>query len=291
MEKTPMQIDDTKDRHSPIQPASRFPGGARCVVCVTVHMDGPAVEAGRGQNALGIHSRGRYAACRGVPRSLEILARHGIKATYFMCGYDAELYPELMREVRDAGHEIAAHGYQHEGHALGDEEPALLEKTHDILSNCLGKPPIGWCSPSGRKSHLTLPTLRRLGYRYDASEKDDDLPYLATIDGNIVDDFIILPNNTVSLDDAPLYVQGQATAAEVLANWIEELHTIANGDGYIHFTVHPRAGYGSGTPARSAAYDGFLREAKAIPGLHFATLSELADHCLATPDLWRSPRA
>lgn len=74
---------------------------------------------------------------------------------------------------------------------------------------------MGWCSPSGRKSALTLPTLRRLGCRYDAREKDEDLPYLPSIDGSPATDFIILPNNTVSLDDAPLYVQGQATVAQV----------------------------------------------------------------------------
>ena len=149
--------------------SSRWPGDARCVICVTVHMDGPAVEVGRGLIPLGIHSRGRYAARRGIPWSLEILARHGIRASYFMCGYDAELYPALMREVHGAGHEIGAHGYLHEGGALGDEEVGLLEKTHAILSDCVGEAPVGWCSPSGRKSHRTLPTLRRLGYIYDCS--------------------------------------------------------------------------------------------------------------------------
>ena len=269
----------------------RWPGGARCIVTVTVHMDGPAVEAGKGFNHLGSHSRGTYAARRGVPRSLEILAKHGVPATYFMCGYDAELYPALMREVHGAGHEIAAHGYQHEFWDLGDEEPALLEKTHKILADCVGEAPVGWCSPSGRKSRHTLPTLQRLGYFYDASEKDDDIPYLASIAGRQVDDFVILPNNTVSLDDAPLYVQGQATAAEALDNWVEELHAIAEGDGYLHFTLHPRAGYGSGTPARANAFDAFLAAAKQVPGLRFMTMKALAEHCLASPESWRNPRA
>jgi peptidoglycan/xylan/chitin deacetylase (PgdA/CDA1 family) len=269
----------------------RWPDGARAVIAVTVHMDGPAVEAGRRQNGLGIYSKGRYSARRGVPRHLEILARHGISATFFMCGYDAELYPDLMREVHGAGHEIAAHGYQHEGFDLGDQEPALLEKTHAILSDCLGEAPVGWCSPSGRKSALTLPTLRRLGYRYDASEKDEDLPYLANIDGKVAEDFVILPNNTISLDDAPLFTQGQSTAAEAYDNWVEELNALVETDGYVHFTVHPRAGYGSGTPARAAAFDRFLGTARTIPGLKFVTLKELAAHCLADPGNWREPRA
>ena len=277
----------TSKRSGPPRP---WPGNASCVVCVTIHMDGPAYEAGIGLNALGIHSRGRYAARRGVPRSLEILARHGVPATYFMCGYDAELYPGLMREVHRAGHEIAAHGYKHEGHELGPEEVELLERTHAILSDLVGEAPVGWCSPSGRKSALTLPTLRRLGYRYDASEKDEDLPYLPSIAGSPATDFIILPNNTISLDDAPLYVQGQATVAEVTQTWLSELEAIAAGDGYVHLIVHPRAGYGSGTPARMAALDRFLVAAKAVPGLAFLTCRALADHCLADRMAWTEPR-
>jgi peptidoglycan/xylan/chitin deacetylase (PgdA/CDA1 family) len=269
----------------------RWPGGAECVVAVTVHMDGPAVEVGKGLVPLGLYSRGRYAARRGVPRFLDMLARHGVPATFFMCGYDAEIYPEIMRDVHRAGHEIAAHGYVHEGFDLGEEEPARLKKTHDILADCVGVAPVGWCSPSGRKSRLTIPTLRSLGYRYDASEKDDDLPYLLKADGVVQRDFVVLPNNTTSLDDYPFYHDGQATAAEVLDNFLAELDVIVAGDGYLHLTVHPRGGPCSGTPARAAAVDRFLAAAKAVPGVRFVTMAELADHCLANAADWEAPRA
>lgn len=268
-------------------PKPAWPDGADCVVCVTVHMDGPALEVGRKQVPLGIHSRGRYSIRRGIPRHLEILARHGVPATFFMCGYDAEIAPGLMREVHGAGHEIAAHGYVHEGWELGEEEPKLLERTHRILADCVGEAPVGWCSPSGRKSARTLPTLRRLGYRYDASEKDDDIPYLATVDGAVSEAMVILPNNTVSLDDVPAYREGQALASEVLENWLQELAAIRQGAGYLHLTYHPRSGFGSGGPARAAVVDRFLAAAKAVPGLRFMTLRDLAAHCLANPRAWR----
>jgi peptidoglycan/xylan/chitin deacetylase (PgdA/CDA1 family) len=267
-----------------------WPNGARCVVALTIHMDGPAVEIGKELVPLGIHARGRYAVRRGVPRYLDMLARHGVPATFFMCGWDAERYPEIMRDVHGAGHEIAAHGYVHEGFDLGDEEPARLEKTHRILADLLGVAPVGWCSPSGRKSRLTIPTLRRLGYRYDASEKDDDLPYLLKADGVPQRDFVVLPNNTTSLDDFPFYNDGQATAAEVEANFLAELAAIRAGDGYVHLTVHPRGGPCSGTPARAGVVDRFIAAAKALPGVQFVTLAELAEHCLANADDWAEPR-
>ncbi|MBD3846547.1 polysaccharide deacetylase family protein [Bosea sp. SSUT16] len=261
-----------------------WPDRARAIVCVTIHVDGPAVEAGRGQNDLGVNSRGRYALRRGIRRYLDMLDRHAIKATFFCCGYDAEHWPEPFHEIHRAGHEIAAHGYQHEGFDLGEREPELLEKTHDILA-ALGQAPVGWCSPSGRKSRLTLPTLRRLGYIYDASEKDEDIPYL------LEDGFMILPNNTVSLDDFPMYFSGGASAAEVERNFVQELDAALGRDGYVHLTVHPRAGGGSGTPARAAAVDRFLAYAKATPGVRFMTCRELAEYCLGDAARWQDARS
>ncbi|CAB3819982.1 hypothetical protein LMG26846_00419 [Achromobacter insuavis] len=258
----------------------------RAVVCVTVHVDGPAVEVGRKQfPGAGIHTAGRYAIRRGVPRHLEILARHAMPATFFACGYDVEHYPDTFRAILAAGHEIAAHGYLHEAWDLGEDEPALLEKTHTLIQRQLGVTPVGWCSPSGRKSHRTLPTLRRLGYCYDASEKDRDRPYLPA-EGD--DGFVMLPNNTVSLDDYPFYFTGHSLAAEACDNWIEEFEALRQAEGYIHLTVHPKAAGGSGTPARAAAMDRFLAYVGAQRDVHCMTLAALARHCLAHPAAWRT---
>jgi peptidoglycan/xylan/chitin deacetylase (PgdA/CDA1 family) len=258
------------------------------VVCVTLHIDGPAVEAGQGHPQVGIHTRGRYAVRRGIDRYLNILARHGIPGTFFACGYDVEHYPAPHREILAAGHELAAHGYQHEAWDLGDAEPELLERTHRIMEDKLGEGPVGWCSPSGRKSALTLPTLRRLGYRYDVSEKDLDEPYLLQSTPGGAHDFVVMPNNTVSLDDAPVYNMGQALPHEILANWIEEFDAIRDHEGYVQFTMHPKAGNGSGTPARARVVESFFDYMKQQPGVRFMYLRDLADHCLATPQHWRA---
>lgn len=265
------------------KPGPRWPDGAQVVVCVTLHIDGPAVEAGQGFPQVGIHTRGRYAVRRGIDRYLDMLARHGIPGTFFACGYDVEHYPGLFRDMLAQDHEIAAHGYLHEGWDLGDEEPALLEKTHAIIERELGVSPVGWCSPSGRKSHHTLPVLRRLGYCYDASEKDRDYPYLPD---PASPDFVMLPNNTVSLDDYPMYFTGRSLAAEVYDNWVEEFEALRRAEGYVHLTVHPKAGGGSGTPARAAVFDRFLGYLKSQPDVHCMTLAALARHCLSEPEFW-----
>ena len=53
-------------------------------------------------------------------RLLEGLARRGIHATFFLCGYRLETYPELAAAIRAGGHEIGLHGYSHKDLAKMD---------------------------------------------------------------------------------------------------------------------------------------------------------------------------
>lgn len=269
----------------------RWPGGARCVVAITMDFDGPSVEVGRKLLPLGVHSHGRYSAKCGLPRYVALFAQLGIPATFFVPGYDAEAHPEVVRDIARAGFEIGTHGYLHEGWDLGDAEPALLEKTHGIVGDIIGKAPVGWRSPSGRKSTTTIRTLRRLGYRYDSSDKDADLPYLPAVEGTTLDDFVSLPNNTSSLDDFPFYRVSYTPASEVLQHWQEELDAVWREGGYYNLTLHPRTGYGSGSPARARAVAGIIEYARSLDGVRFVALGELAEWCLADPARWQLPEA
>ncbi len=46
-------------------------------------------------------------------RVLALLAAHRVQATFFILGWNAERFPELVRRIGAAGHEIASHGYHH----------------------------------------------------------------------------------------------------------------------------------------------------------------------------------
>jgi len=48
-----------------------------------------------------------------TPRLLEILARHRVPATFFLCGQNTERLPGIAREIAAAGHEIGNHSYSH----------------------------------------------------------------------------------------------------------------------------------------------------------------------------------
>jgi peptidoglycan/xylan/chitin deacetylase (PgdA/CDA1 family) len=48
-----------------------------------------------------------------TPRLLEVLRRHGAKATFFMLGSAAQAHPDLVEAVAEAGHAIGNHSYSH----------------------------------------------------------------------------------------------------------------------------------------------------------------------------------
>ena len=45
---------------------------------------------------------------------LSLLDRHRVKATFFVLGWVAERYPDLVAAIAAEGHEIATHGYSHQ---------------------------------------------------------------------------------------------------------------------------------------------------------------------------------
>lgn len=259
----------------------RWPNNAQCVVAISVDFDGTGNEIGLGYDPVGIRSAGGYSARRGVPRMLRLFERHGIPATFFVPGYDAEQNPDLLRVIAESGHEVAAHGYLHERWEVpADEEERLLRKSHAILSKITGVEPKGWRSPGGMKSSITMPVLSDLGYIYDSSDKDYDLPYPAIVNGEPSDRIIELPNNTSSLDDHPHFVEGAAIPGEVLDLWMREFEALYHEGGYFMLTYHPRAGFGTGTPARARIIDELLHYIAGHRGVEFVRCGDLATWCL-----------
>jgi peptidoglycan/xylan/chitin deacetylase (PgdA/CDA1 family) len=265
----------------PSLPRPRWPGGARCVVALTVDFDGTGNEIGLGFDPAGVRSAGGYSARRGIPRILDILARHDIRATFFVPGFDAETNPDLVRRIVAERHEIGAHGYLHERWPVQpDEEEALLRKAHAILADISGTVPRGWRSPGGQKNDRTMAVLRDLGYCFDSSDKDDDSPYLLREDTEPSRRILEIPNNTSSLDDHPFYNELAGTPREVLDVWQGEFETLYRDTGYFMLTVHPRAGFGSGQPSRARVIEHLIQYIKRFPDVRFVQLTELAEWCL-----------
>jgi peptidoglycan/xylan/chitin deacetylase (PgdA/CDA1 family) len=115
---------------------------------------------------------GRHASVtRTLPRILALLGAAGVRATFFVEGLNAELYPVALRELDAAGHEVAYHGWQHELWAGLDPvaERESLERGVAAL-DALGLRPVGFRPPGGALTPASPALLRELGFTYVSPE-------------------------------------------------------------------------------------------------------------------------
>jgi peptidoglycan-N-acetylglucosamine deacetylase len=96
-------------------------------------------------------SRGEFGAVA-TERLLQMLARWEIRSTWFIPGHTIDTYPDLVRRIADAGHEIGHHNYCHENPiSLSlelEEETRVLDRGTDAIRRITGKPPEGFRSPA-----------------------------------------------------------------------------------------------------------------------------------------------
>lgn len=109
-----------------------------------------------------------------VPRALDLLARHGLRITFFVVGQDAAMLEdrESLRALAAAGHEIGNHSFRHEPwlHRYSDAElDEELARAEEAIGAATGVHPVGFRGPGYSLSATTLRVLVRRGYAYDAS--------------------------------------------------------------------------------------------------------------------------
>jgi peptidoglycan/xylan/chitin deacetylase (PgdA/CDA1 family) len=133
-----------------------------------------------------------------LPRLLDILARRQMKATFFVEGLNAEMYPQALRTIVDAGHEVAVHAWRHEEWAAlpAESELALLERATEAM-RAIDIEPTGFRPPGGGLTERTLQLLGEHGYSYvsPAGERAGLLEGLAVLPFRwpLVDAYSYLP--------------------------------------------------------------------------------------------------
>lgn len=109
-----------------------------------------------------------------VPRILETLKRAGLRITFFVVGKDASLEKNAaaLRQIVEAGHEIANHSHMHEPwlHLYSQAElEADFDQAEAAILAATGRRPCGFRGPGFSTSPAVRAELRRRGYTYDAS--------------------------------------------------------------------------------------------------------------------------
>jgi peptidoglycan/xylan/chitin deacetylase (PgdA/CDA1 family) len=125
-------------------------------------------------------SRGMFAGEVGVPRLVKLFDKYGMKTTWFVPGHSIETFPDQMKLVVDAGHEIGLHGYSHENPVsmTPQQEEDVLDKSIELVERLSGRRPRGYVAPWWELSPVTVDLLVKKGIKYDHSLMHNDFsPY------------------------------------------------------------------------------------------------------------------
>jgi peptidoglycan-N-acetylglucosamine deacetylase len=225
----------------------QWPDGKRCAVVLSFDFDAESGfifrEPEKARRSLGGLEERRFGPRVGVDRILRMLDRLRLPATFYIPGWTVENHQAESKRIRDAGHEIGAHGNVHEA-VLGLEraqEEQIMRQQLAILQDQLGVRPAGYRSPSWDVNVWTPDILKAHGFLYDTSLMGDDVPYeVDTEHGPLVE----VPVQWL-LDDAPLFrhVYGATNAiadpARVFDLWSREFAGMHREGACFVLTCHP----------------------------------------------------
>ena len=114
------------------------------IVCLTFDFDALSGFIARGQVGPSWLSRGEFGPRVAAPRLLALFARYGIPTSWYVPGHTVESFPEAVKKVFDAGHEIAHHGWTHRPPASlsREQEETELVRGNDAIRRICGGPPL-----------------------------------------------------------------------------------------------------------------------------------------------------
>jgi peptidoglycan/xylan/chitin deacetylase (PgdA/CDA1 family) len=262
-----------------------WPNGARCAVALSFDADHETIPLRDGDESPMRISQGQYGARAAMPRIRALLAREGVKASFFYPAVAALLHPDEARGVAEDGHEIGIHSWIHERNTVLTHavERELAFRAADTLERVTGQRPVGMRTASWDFSPHTLAIIREMGLLYDSSLMADDDPYELTADGEPTG-IVELPPEWIR-DDAVYFnmhrfggLRPYTPPSAVAEIFLAELEgTYAEGGLYI-LTMHP---HHIGHRSRMPVLETVIAAAKAKGDCWFATHAEVAAWCKA----------
>ena len=264
-------------------PAPSSPQPTRGTVCLTFDNMGRAVDVFRGRRCT--PDPDEVGLRLGYPRILAMLKNLGMHATFFIEGWSVLHYPARVREVVDAGHEVAAHGWIHEVFADLDKDQARRVLVDALASyRNLGFDPVGFRAPGGHRGIGNEALLSELGFQYDSSVADDGMqtPMVPRL---LTPTLMNVPWRRPMIDNyhyAPVRQDRQGGAispAELAALWIDMVDDAAANGTLVTFIAHAHV---SGPHAdRLDALERVLDHARNHAGIDVVTAREVASRALA----------
>lgn len=148
-----------------------------------------------------------------TPAVLDLLDRHGVKATFFCVGEKARRHPDLCREIADRGHAVESHSMRH-WHNFALLSPggyfAELEAAQQTLESITGIRPAFFRAPAGFRNLFLDAVLSRLGLRlaswtrrgFDTRERNPQKVLARLLDGLKGGDILLLHDGNAARTDS-----------------------------------------------------------------------------------------
>ncbi|MDZ2606202.1 polysaccharide deacetylase family protein [Klebsiella variicola] len=260
-------------------------------------------------------SRGLFAGEVGAPRLLKLFAEQQLRTTWFIPGHSIETFPEQMKAVVEAGHEVGIHGYSHENPIAMTpaQEEAVLDRSIELVTQLAGKRPTGYVAPWWEFSNVTNELLLKKGIKYDHSLMHNDFhPYYVRVGDSWTKidyskhpdawmkplqrgqetDLVEIPANWY-LDDLPpmMFIKkspnshGFVNPRHLEEMWRDQFDWVYRENEYAVFTmtIHPDV---SGRPQVLLMLERLIQYIRSHEGVRFVTFDEIADDFKA-----RKPRS
>ncbi|GAA7100021.1 peptidoglycan deacetylase [Helicobacter pylori] len=259
-------------------------------------------------------SRGLFAGEVGIPRLLKLFKKYHLPATWFAPGHSIETFPEQMKMIVGAGHEVGAHGYSHENPIAmsAKQEEDVLLKSIELIKDLTGKDPTGYVAPWWEFSNITNELLLKHGFKYDHSLMHNDFtPYFVRVGDSwskidysleakdwmkplirgVETDLVEIPANWY-LDDLPpmMFIKkspnsfGFVSPHDIGQMWIDQFDWVYREMDYAVFsmTIHPDV---SARPQVLLMHEKIIEHINKHEGVRWVTFNEIADDFLK-----RNPR-
>ncbi|QKY70310.1 polysaccharide deacetylase family protein [Lentibacillus sp. CBA3610] len=163
---------------------------------------------------------------------LDMLDDLGIKATFFVVGEIAEEYADIIREIRDRGHEIGCHGLDHDllYNKTDEEFRDQIIKAKNILDRIVGEDTVkGYRASCFTMNRSKLNLLKECGYEYDSS-------YISFAEHPLYEDLDL--SGYVKKEDL-IYQNDDFLEFEVPTYQIGKYNIPISGGGYLRLFPYP----------------------------------------------------
>lgn len=220
---------------------------------------------------------GEFGGRAGIWRIMDILNKYGVKGTIDTNGLAGQKFPEVLKELHRADHEIVGHGWANDIYLTSldpEKERQIIKDTLDTIASITGKRPVGWVSPGHRITEHTFDFIVEEGIFWTGDMPSDEVPYHRDIHGKPL---VIMPRLDYANDHSLIF--GPKNPPSVYFESFKAAFDLLYAEGengrpkIIDALVHAHIG---GRANIAGVFEQCIRYAKGFTDIWFCTKGEIA---------------